>query len=201
MDSDRERNGGLADKIRRKMDKEKMQSIKPKIVRQVVSEKTQKRGGEIMETVKLTGEIHLVLKDKHGRIKEDRLIKNTITTIGKATLASLMVADVGETGFDYIAIGVGTPGALTLGSESSTNGGTKRGAANVTGTVLTTTTTNDTGQWVTTFTFTGALVLTEAGIFNASGVDTGDMLASQNFSALNVADTDTLQITWKIKVA
>ena len=69
------------------------------------------------------------------------------------------------------------------------------------GTQITTTVTNDTAQLVTTFTFTGALVLTEAGIFNATGTDTGTMLASQSFAALNVANTDTLTITWKVKVA
>jgi hypothetical protein len=110
-----------------------------------------------------------------------------------------MAVDVGETGIDYIAVGVGTPSATALGSESTTNGGTRRGGANVTGSNETTTLTGDTAQFLTTFTFTGALVLTEAGLFNGSGANT--MLASQSFAALNVADTDTLQITWKIKVA
>jgi len=172
---------------------------KPKIIRQIVGEYKRKRGGEIMEKVKLIGKIHLVLRDKKGRIKEDRLIGNTITAVGKAELAGLMVVDVGGTGFDYIAIGTGTPTATALGAEATTNGGARRGGVDVTGTRVTTTVTNDTGQLVTTFTFTGALALTEAGIFNAATA--GTMLASQSFSTLNVANTDTLQITWKIKIA
>ncbi len=151
--------------------------------------------------VKLTGTIKLVLKDKHGHIKGLRQIGNTITSVGKAAMAGLLIVDVGGTAFDYIALGVGSPSATLLGSESSTNGGGKRGGANVVGTRVTTTTTNDTAQLVTTFTFTGALALTEAGVFNAAGVDTGTMLASQSFSVLNVANTDTLAITWKIKIA
>ncbi len=153
------------------------------------------------EGVKLSGHIHFLLKDRFGKVKAERDIRNTITTVGKAALSGLMIVDVGGTAFDYIALGVGSPGATTLGSESSTNGGSKRGVGDVTGTQVTTTTTDDTAQLVTTFTFTGALALTEAGIFNAAGVDTGTLLASQNFSVLNVANTDTLQITWKIKVA
>ena len=152
-----------------------------------------------IEKVKLIGQIHLVLRNKRGRVKEDRLIGNTIAAVGKAELDGLMIVDVGGTGFDYIALGIGTPAATALGSESTTNGGARRGGVDVTGTRVTTTTADDTGQLVTTFTFTGALALTEAGIFNAANA--GTMLASQSFSVLNVADTDTLAITWRIKIA
>jgi hypothetical protein len=123
----------------------------------------------------------------------------TITAAGLAEIAALSVADVGGDGWDYIAVGVGTPGATTLGSESSTNGGARRGGADVTGTRTTTTTSNDTAQFVTTFTFTGELALTEAGLFNAA--EAGDMLASQSFSAVNVVSGDTLKITWQIVFA
>ena len=154
---------------------------------------------ECLEGIKLSGRLHLVARHKDGTVFADIDIPNTITTVGKQLLAKLMAVDVGETGIDYIAVGVGTPSATALGSESTTNGGTRRGGANVTGSNETTTLTGDTAQFLTTFTFTGALVLTEAGLFNGSGANT--MLASQSFAALNVADTDTLQITWKIKVA
>ncbi len=158
-----------------------------------------KKGEGIMESVKLVGEIRLVLKDKHGNLKEDRIIKNTITTVGKAELAGLMLIDISGTAFDYIAIGTGTPGATALGGEATASGGARRGGANVTGTRVTTTTTNDTAQWVTTFTFTGSLALTEEGIFNAASA--GTMLASQSFAALNVANGDTLAITHKVACA
>jgi hypothetical protein len=66
------------------------------------------------------------------------------------------------------------------------------------GTRVTTTVANDTAQFVTTFTFTGALAITEEGIFQ---VGSGSiMLASQSFSTVNVADGDSLQITHKVKV-
>jgi len=155
--------------------------------------------GGFLDSVKLSGEIELVLRDKDGRIKDTRHIKNTITNAGKAVMAALLSSDVGGTAFDYIAIGVGTPGSTALGSECTTNGGERRGGANVTGSLTTTTVTNDTIQFVTTFSFTGSLALTEEGIFNAASA--GIMLASQSFSVLNVANNDTLTITHKVKVS
>lgn len=121
---------------------------------------------------------------------------NTITNVGKQVTAQ-QLGGTTTAPVTAIALGVGSPSATALGSESTTNGGA-RGAATVTNT--TTTTTGDTEQWVKTFTFTGSLALTEEGLFdnNTSG---GNMLASQSFSAINVVDTDTLQITHKVKVA
>ncbi|KKT30495.1 MAG: hypothetical protein UW18_C0015G0006 [Microgenomates group bacterium GW2011_GWF1_44_10] len=121
---------------------------------------------------------------------------NTITSVGKKATAD-QLGGTTTSPVTAIALGVGTPSATALGSESTTNGGS-RGAATVSNT--TTDTTGDTEQWVKTFTFTGSLALTEEGLFdnNTSG---GIMLASQTFSAINVVDTDTLQITHKVKVA
>lgn len=121
---------------------------------------------------------------------------NTITTVGKKASAD-QIGGTTTSPVTAIALGVGTPSATALGSESTTNGGS-RGAATVSN--QTTTLTGDTERWVKTFTFSGALALTEEGLFdnNASG---GIMLASQTFSAVNVVNTDTLQITHNVKYA
>lgn len=121
---------------------------------------------------------------------------NTITTKGKEVTAK-QLGGTTTAPVTAIALGIGTPSATALGSEISTGGGS-RGAATVTNT--TTDTTGDTEQWVKTFTFTGSFAVTEEGLFdnNTSG---GNMLASQSFSAINVVNTDTLQITHKVKVA
>lgn len=121
---------------------------------------------------------------------------NTITSVGKKASAD-QIGGTTTSPVTAIAIGVGTPSATALGSESTTNGGS-RGAATVTN--QTTTTTGDTERWVKTFTFTGSLALTEEGLFdnNTSG---GIMLASQTFSAVNVVNTDTLQVTHNVKYA
>ena len=122
--------------------------------------------------------------------------RNTITTVGKQASAQ-QIGGTTTSPVTAIAIGVGTPSATALGSESTTNGGS-RGAATVTN--QTTTLTGDTERWVKTFTFTGSLALTEEGLFdnNTSG---GVMLASQSFSAINVVNGDTLQVTHNVKYA
>ena len=121
---------------------------------------------------------------------------NTITNVGKQ-IAAQQTGGTTTTPVTAIAIGTGTPSATALGIEATTNGGA-RGAATVSN--QTTTTTGDTERWVKTFTFTGSLALTEEGLFdnNTSG---GNMLASQSFSAVNVVNTDTLQITHNVKFA
>ena len=168
---------------------------KKKDPREIIKEK----GRGIMETIKLRGELQMILRGPDGKIKKTRIIKNTITAVGKALVSGLILTDVGGTACDYIAIGTGTPTATALGAEITTGGGARRGGADVTGTQVTTTTTDDTAQWVTTFTFTADFAVTEEGIFNAATA--GTMLASQSFAALNVASGDTLQISHKVAFA
>jgi len=125
---------------------------------------------------------------------------NLVTTRGKQIVAQQI--NGGTTApVTAIAIGVGAVAAAAtdtaLGSESTTSGAA-RGAATVSN--QTTTTTLDTARWVKTFTFTGSLAITEEGLFdnNTTG---GNMLARQVFSAVNVVNTDTLQITHNVSLA
>ena len=120
-----------------------------------------------------------------------------IQNAGLAAISGLILTDVSVDDFDYIALGTGSGQAVTdttLASEITTNGGERTAG---TGTRTTTTITNDTAQLVVQWTFTGSLAITEAGMFNANSG--GDMLAYQDFSAVNVVSGDTLTITWKIK--
>ena len=124
---------------------------------------------------------------------------NLITTKGKE-IAADQIGGTTTAPVTAIAIGTGTTapaaGNTALETEITTNGG-QRGAATVTN--VTTTTTNDTEQWVKTFTFTGSFAVTEEGLFdnNTSG---GNMLARNTFSAINVVSGDSLQITHKVQV-
>lgn len=126
----------------------------------------------------------------------DGVKANTITTKGKEITAK-QLGGTTTAPVTAIALGIGSPSATALGSEITTAGG-QRGAATVTNT--TTDSTGDTEQWVKTFTFTGSFAITEEGLFDNNSTG-GNMLASQSFSAINVVDTDTLQITHKVKVA
>lgn len=124
------------------------------------------------------------------------IITNTITSVGKQ-IAAQQTGGTTTAPVTAIAIGTGTPSSTALGTEITTGGGS-RGAATVSN--QTTTTTGDTERWVKTFTFTSSFAITEEGLFdnNTSG---GNMLASQSFSAVNVVNTDTLQITHNVKFA
>lgn len=152
------------------------------------------------EKLPLKGSIHFVLRDRFGKIKDERGIDNLVVSAGKAEVAALIGGVAGGVAFGYIAIGTGATGPAagntTLEAEITTGGGERGASSN---SQITTAVTNDTLQAEKTFTFTAAFAVTEAGLLNAAS--TGDLLSRQTFTAINVANADTLTITWKIQVA
>lgn len=127
------------------------------------------------------------------------LVANGVTNTGMAGVASRINGDGSEAAFTYIAVGTGV-GAFsaadtTLGTETAASG-LSRAAA--TASRVTTDVTNDTAQLVKTFTVTGTVAVTESGVLNAASV--GVLLCRQTFSAINVVNGDSLQVTWKIDV-
>lgn len=123
---------------------------------------------------------------------------NLITNAGRAIISGLINGSGSPAAFTYIAVGTGTTAAATSDTALQTEVSTS-GLSRVAGTVsrVTTSITNDTAQVTTTFTVSGSVAVTEAGLLNASS--TGTLLARQVFSAINVENGDTLQITWKIQ--
>lgn len=122
----------------------------------------------------------------------DGIVHNTIPNTGLAVMAK-RTGEVAVNGITHMAIGVGTPSATALGSESTTNGGERTAVTPVSST---TTTTDDTITSVNTFSFTGALALTEEGLFNDDTA--GSMIASSTWSVINVDNTDSLEFTHHI---
>lgn len=122
---------------------------------------------------------------------------NLITTKGKE-LAVDQLSGLTTAPVTAIAIGTGTTAAAAgdtaLETEITTGGGA-RGAASINN--VTTTTTNDTARYTKTFNFTSTFAVTEEGLLdnNTSG---GNLLAHQVFSAINVANGDSLQVTHDI---
>ena len=145
---------------------------------------------------KIIANVCFELRDKDGKLKDYREYHNLVVSAGKAGVASRINGADAEAAFTYIAIGIGTTapaaGNTILESEITTLGG-QRGAA--TCTRVTVTVTNDTAQLILTYAFTGAFAITECGVFNAASV--GTLLARRVFSAINVANGDSLQVTWK----
>jgi len=139
------------------------------------------------EPMGIRDRVILTVRDKNGNVKQEYdsgWSPNGITNAGMAEVAGLITLDVGGTAFDYIAIGTGTtafdPTQTALVTEIKRKGAT--------GSRTTTTVTNDTAQYVTTFSsadgLSGTSAVTESGVFNAS--TGGTMLCRQVFSALNI---------------
>ena len=154
---------------------------------------------QTLESMKITGTIEIIARDKDGKIKDSRLIKNLITNAGKAEAAGLL--NGATTGvFDYIAVGTGT-NAAAVGDTALQTEITDSGLQRAQGTAsrVTTTVTNDTAQVTKTFSVTGTKAVTEAGLLDAAS--SGVLGSRQVFSAINVVNGDSLQITWKWAVS
>lgn len=162
---------------------------------------------EIPESLKLRGWFHMVHIGPDGEVKQERYVENLVVSVGKAQVAGFInsavsVTSSGVGAFRFLAIGSATSATAaadtTLGSEFSSNGGNRLVASSLTR--VTTTVTNDTAQFVLTFTCSaGTLAVGEAAIFDASSA--GNMLARQPFALINLSSGDSLQTTWKVQVS
>jgi len=146
----------------------------------------------------IKGVYDLVLTRKDGSV-EKLHFENIVPNTGLAAITALLAADVGGTGFDYMALGTDDTAAAAaqtaLLAEISTNGGERTAG---TGTQQTTTTTNDTFRLIVSWNFTGTLQLREIGVFN--GPAAGDMLSRQTMN-LDVGNGDSLQGTYDFVIA
>jgi hypothetical protein len=151
------------------------------------------------DSFKLSGRIKFEVRDKDGNLKDVREITNLVVSAGKAVAAGLLNTAVANA-VKYIAIGTGAvapaPGDTALGSEITTGGGARLLATTLNR--VTTTVTNDTAQWVVTFTFSTGFAVTESGLFDQLSLG-GNMLARQTFTAINVVNTDSLTVTWRVQ--
>jgi hypothetical protein len=127
-----------------------------------------------------------------------KVVSNLITNAGRGLISGLINGSGSPAAATFIAVGTGVVAAsasdTTLGTETAASGLT-RAAGTVS--LVTTTVTNDTAQILKSFSVTGTVAVTESGVLNASSG--GTLLCRQVFSAINVVNTDTLQITWKIQ--
>jgi len=143
----------------------------------------------LQERMLIKGKFRAQLFDKDGRLKDERLIENTVTALGDAHVADKM-SDAGDAAMGWMAVGTGTPSATALGVESDRNAltSTTQGTAGDDNDVI------YVGTW-------GAgdatAALTEAGIFNLATLG-GTMFVSATFAAINKGASDTLVITWTV---
>jgi len=142
------------------------------------------------DTIKMTGDLKIVLTDENGQIKHEQEIKNLVVTTGKNFIASRM-KDTTDDAMSHMAIGSGT----TAANVADTALESSLGRVSLTSTTVT----NNNVAYVATFPAgTGTGAVTEAGLFNDG--TTGDMLCRTVFSVINKGAADTLGITWTVTV-
>lgn len=136
--------------------------------------------------IKPTGRVHIVLRDRHGRVKEERRINNMVVTVGKNHIADQMAAKA-EAAMSHMAVGTGTTAAAAaqtaLVTELDRNALTSKTKTDNTVTYV--------GDWAAG---DGTGAITEAGIFNSASA--GTMLCRTTFAVINKGAGDSLTLTW-----
>jgi hypothetical protein len=148
-----------------------------------------------VDTLALAGNLSIVVRDKDGNIKDQRLVDNLVVNTGLAFIISRMVGTTKGV-MSHMALGSGATAAAagdtTLGSQlgsrvaldSSTISGSN----------------SEKVIYVCTFgAGAGTGAVTEAGIFNAG--TSGDMLCRTVFSVVNKGADDTMVVTWTITLS
>jgi len=144
----------------------------------------------LQDSIKVTGNLKVVLTGPDGKIKDEQEFKNLVVTTGKNFIASRM-KDTTDTAMSHMAIGSGT----TAAAVGDTALETELGRVSLTSTTVT----NNNVAYVATFPAgTGTGAVTEAGILNASS--SGTLLCRTVFSVINKGAADTLGITWTVTV-
>lgn len=159
---------------------------------------------ELNQGAQLKGFVKIDHYDREGHLIESVVTPNALMNVGFAEVAGLICSDqaASHTAFDYIAVGTGTTAATATDTElvtEETENGVTRAAG--TGTRVQVNVANDTCQILKAFSVSGSVAVTESGIFNHASEGSGILLCRQTFSEINVADGDTLTITWKVTVA
>ena len=136
----------------------------------------------------LKSNCYIVLRDKDGKIKDERRIHNTVTTAGKNGAADQILASPTLGKPTHMAVGTGTPSGTALGTETDRNALTSKTRSGAVVTMV--------ADWAAG---DATATLTEAGIFDAAS--TGNMWCSSTFTAIVKGASDTLQITWTLTAA
>jgi hypothetical protein len=149
----------------------------------------------INETLKLSGQLNIVLQDKAGNIKENIDTKNLVVNTGLAYIVSRMVGTT-KAVMTHMAVGSGTTAAAATQTDLVTLLGSRE--------ALDSTTISGTNDEKVVFVSSfeagdGTGAVTEAGLFNAA--TGGDMLCRTVFSVVNKAADDTMAITWTITLS
>lgn len=166
--------------------------------------RSRKRRMYCYEPPRVTGSVRLeVIRD--GRVIETREGSNRIVDAGLVWLSGALTGDVADaTVMKYIALGTGSTAAAdgdtametpvearATGTQSKTYAAAETGPPAVASYV--------TYQVVGTITMTAARALREVGLLSASS--DGTLFARQVYDVINLAEGDSMQVTWTITIA
>ena len=146
----------------------------------------------IKDSLKLKGELTIVVTGADGKVKEKRHEDNLVVTTGLNYICSRMV-DASATVMSHIGLGSGTTTPAAGDTDLQSILGTRQALSSSTAE-------NNTVVYSVAFpagVATGAV--TEAGIFNA--LSSGTMLCRTTFPVVNKGADDTIAITWTITLS
>jgi len=148
----------------------------------------------INEKLTPTGQLKIVVTDKFGKVKEQRVEKNLVVTTGLNFIAARMTDGSIPTDMSHMSVGTGTTAAniadTTLVTETARVALTGGAGVPSTNTIV----------YVASYPAgTGTGALTEAGVLNAAS--SGTLLCRTVFGAVNKGASDSITITWTITIS
>lgn len=154
------------------------------------------------EGMTVKGFVDVSVYDEFGNLKEERHFSNGITNVGFELIADRIADHSGFTGNQSNYIGLGTGGATAFAATQTALVTELAGGSYARQQDTDATYTSGTKSFAISATFgpgvaTGAL--TESGLFDAS--TSGNMMARQTFSAINVGASDSITVTWTITLS
>jgi hypothetical protein len=147
-------------------------------------------GKGLGESLHFEANMHLVLRDENGNIKDERWVHNTVTTAGKNGVADQILGSPTLAKAGWMAIGTGSPAATLLGAEVARVAFTSKTRSGAVVTMV--------GDFAAG---TGTGAITEAGTFDVVTANTVNMWMSASFSVINKSAADSLSISWTLTVS
>jgi hypothetical protein len=124
-------------------------------------------------------------------------VADIITTVGRAQAAGYLSGTVASLTTYYGAVGTGAGTAAVGDTTLFTESGATR--VSITPTRVTVTNTNDTAQYIFTFTAAGSVSVTNAGYFTALTV--GTLMQKSDHATIPLLLNDSIQYTFQNKQA
>jgi len=142
------------------------------------------------ESIKMKGNLTLLLRDEFGNIKLDKNYTNLVVDTGKEFIAQRMSSNSAPL---MTSIALGTDNTEPAVEDTGLNAEVERKEFS------STTVTGNTISYVATFGAGEAVAaLTEAGIFNSSTANSGTMLCRTVFPVVTKEQNDTFTVTWNV---